>query len=54
MAERGLEAPLDLDAGAAWAIGCGAVEASPQPEHRDLSHLRIVLDPADHPFCPWT
>jgi len=44
----------NLDAGVAWAIECGAVEASPQPENRDLSRLRIMLDPAGHPFCLWT
>jgi hypothetical protein len=44
----------NLEAGVAWAIGCGAVEASPQPADRDLSRLRIMLDPAGHPFCLWT
>ena len=44
----------DLEAGVAWAIDCGAVEASPQPSNRDLSRLRIMLDPAGHPFCLWT
>ncbi|MGI8758768.1 MAG: VOC family protein, partial [Acidimicrobiales bacterium] len=41
----------ELEAGVAWAINCGAVEASPQLTNRDLSHLRIMLDPAGHPFC---
>jgi catechol 2,3-dioxygenase-like lactoylglutathione lyase family enzyme len=44
----------DLEAGVAWAIDCGALEASPQPSDRDLSRLRIMLDPAGHPFCLWT
>jgi catechol 2,3-dioxygenase-like lactoylglutathione lyase family enzyme len=44
----------DLEAGVAWAVDCGAVEASPQPADRDLSRLRIMLDPAGHPFCLWT
>ena len=44
----------DLEAGVTWAIDCGAVEASPQPTNRDLSRLRIMLDPAGHPFCLWT
>ena len=44
----------DLEAGVTWAIDCGAFEASPQPTNRDRSRLRIMLDPAGHPFCLWT
>jgi Glyoxalase-like domain len=44
----------DLERGVAWAITCGAVEASHQPEDRDRTLLRIMLDPAGHPFCLWT
>jgi hypothetical protein len=44
----------DLEAGVAWAIECGAVEASPQPHDRDLTRLRIMLDPSGHPFCVWS
>ncbi|WP_415971630.1 VOC family protein [Rhodococcus sp. 077-4] len=44
---------LDLDAGAdlagsvAYAIECGATEATEQPDPR----WRVLLDPAGHPFC---
>lgn len=43
-------------AGALPAAGVAgrAVEASPQLTDRDLSRLRIMLDPAGHPFCLWT
>lgn len=44
----------DLEAGVAWATDCGAVEATPQPSGRNPSRLRIMLDPAGHPFCLWT
>ena len=44
----------DLERGVAWAIDCGATEASPQPSGRDLTALRVMLDPAGHPFCLWT
>ncbi len=44
----------DLERGVAWAIACGAVEAEHQPEDRDRALLRILLDPAGHPFCLWT
>jgi len=43
----------DLDAGVAWARRCGALESDEQPEGRDLSRLRVMLDPAGHPFCLW-
>jgi hypothetical protein len=43
----------DLPAGVAWAIDCGATEAAAQPDGRDLSRLRVMLDPAGHPFCLW-
>ena len=44
----------DVPAGVAWAIECGATEAAPQPTNRDQSRLRIMLDPAGHPFCLWS
>jgi catechol 2,3-dioxygenase-like lactoylglutathione lyase family enzyme len=37
----------DLDAGVAWAIECGARFADHQPQ----PHVRVMLDPAGHPFC---
>lgn len=44
----------DVAAGVAWAIECGAVEAVSQPEGRDRDRLRVMLDPAGHPFCLWS
>ena len=44
----------DVPSGVAWAIACGATEAEQQPEDRDPSRLRIMLDPAGHPFCLWS
>ena len=44
----------DVPAGVAWAIESGATEAAPQPTNRDQSRLRIMLDPAGHPFCLWS
>lgn len=57
--QPGMQAHLDfwvddLEAGVAWALACGATEASPQPADRDPAKLRIMLDPAGHPFCLWT
>jgi len=44
----------DVTRGVAWAITCGATEAEHQPADRDQSRLRIMLDPAGHPFCLWS
>ncbi|MGI8877799.1 MAG: VOC family protein [Candidatus Limnocylindria bacterium] len=44
----------DVAAGVAWATACGATEAEHQPEDRDHDRLRIMLDPAGHPFCLWS
>ena len=57
--EQGMQMHLDiwvedLAAGVAWAIACGATEADHQPPNRDLARLRIMLDPAGHPFCLWS
>jgi len=57
--QPGMQVHLDIwvaevSAGVAWAIECGAVEASTQPEGRDLARLRVMLDPAGHPFCLWS
>ena len=41
-------------AGGAWAIECGATEAEHQPQDRNHSRLRVMLDPAGHPFCLWS
>ena len=40
--------------GVVWAIECGATEAVHQPENRDRNRLRVMLDPAGHPFCLWS
>ncbi len=37
----------DLDAGVALALELGAVEAEFQPQ----DDVRVMLDPAGHPFC---
>jgi hypothetical protein len=37
----------DLEAAADFAIACGARLA----EHQPRADLRIMLDPAGHPFC---
>jgi catechol 2,3-dioxygenase-like lactoylglutathione lyase family enzyme len=37
----------DLDAAQAWAIDVGATLADYQPQE----HVRVMLDPAGHPFC---
>jgi catechol 2,3-dioxygenase-like lactoylglutathione lyase family enzyme len=44
----------DVAAGVAWAIECGATEAEHQPPTRDPARLRVMLDPAGHPFCLWS
>jgi catechol 2,3-dioxygenase-like lactoylglutathione lyase family enzyme len=40
----------DVDAAVAF-VDCGATTASPQPSDRDPRALRVMLDPAGHPFC---
>ena len=37
----------DLDAAVAWAIAAGATVA----EHQPQANVRVMLDPAGHPFC---
>lgn len=41
----------DLEAAVATAIDAGGTEAPWQPPDRDQSRIRILLDPAGHPFC---
>ena len=41
----------DLDAAVRLVLECGGTEALHQPTDRDRSRLRIMLDPAGHPFC---
>lgn len=40
----------DLDAATAWAEECGARLAEHQPQQT----IRVLLDPAGHPFCLFT
>ncbi|MBV9355221.1 MAG: VOC family protein [Chloroflexi bacterium] len=40
-------AVADLDQGVAWAIAAGAALADYQPQ----ADVRVLLDPAGHPFC---
>ena len=44
----------DLETIVSRAITAGATEASNQPADRDQSRIRIMLDPAGHPFCLFT
>ncbi|HYZ90881.1 MAG TPA: VOC family protein [Actinomycetota bacterium] len=44
----------DVEAAVARAVSLGAREAQQQPSDRDQSKLRVLLDPAGHPFCLWT
>jgi catechol 2,3-dioxygenase-like lactoylglutathione lyase family enzyme len=39
----------DLEASVAYALRCGAVLAEQQPQ----DDVRVLLDPAGHPFCLW-
>jgi catechol 2,3-dioxygenase-like lactoylglutathione lyase family enzyme len=41
----------DLDAAIALVVRAGGREAAPQPADRDSKLLRVMLDPAGHPFC---
>lgn len=44
----------DLEAAVAYAIAAGGRVAPHQPEDRDQDQLRVMLDPAGHPFCLFT
>jgi len=37
----------DLEAATGWALACGATPASVQPQE----DVRVLVDPAGHPFC---
>jgi catechol 2,3-dioxygenase-like lactoylglutathione lyase family enzyme len=41
----------DLDAVIAQSVAAGARVADHQPRDRDPAQLRVMLDPAGHPFC---
>ncbi len=40
----------DLEAAVAWAEACGAQQAGYQPQ----DDVRVMIDPAGHPFCLYT
>ena len=40
-------AVTDVDEAVAWALSAGAMLADHQPQ----DHVRVMLDPAGHPFC---
>lgn len=44
----------DVQAAVTRAVSFGAREAPHQPADRDSSRLRVMLDPAGHPFCLWS
>ena len=44
----------DVQAAVTRAVSFGAREAPKQPADRDPSRLRVMLDPAGHPFCLWS
>jgi predicted nuclease with RNAse H fold len=44
-------AVTDVGEAVAVALAAGATEAAPQPADRDPDRLRVMLDPAGHPFC---
>ena len=44
----------DLDEAVVHAVAAGARVADHQPEDRDQGRLRVMLDPAGHPFCLFT
>ena len=44
----------DVAAAVAHAVANGARQASPQPSDRNPDKLRVMLDPAGHPFCLWS
>lgn len=41
----------DLDAAVKLVIQSGGSEVRSQPSDRDQARIRIMLDPAGHPFC---
>ena len=41
----------DVEAAVARVLALGRREASHQPADRDQTSIRIMLDPAGHPFC---
>lgn len=44
----------DVESAVRRATSFGAREAPWQPPDRDSTRLRVMLDPAGHPFCLWS
>ncbi|MFD7153579.1 VOC family protein [Kribbella sp. NPDC059898] len=44
----------DVQTAVTSALSYGAREARQQPTDRDPNRLRVMLDPAGHPFCLWS
>lgn len=41
----------DLEAAARFVLATGGTETPHQPPDRDQNHIRVMADPAGHPFC---
>ncbi len=41
----------DIEAAVTHAVSVGGTVAEPQPDGRAPDQLRVILDPAGHPFC---
>lgn len=44
----------DLEAAVAYVVAAGGKVAAHQPKDREHDKLRVMLDPAGHPFCLFT
>lgn len=44
----------DVDTAVEMVVSLGGQQAEPQPPDRDRRTLRVMLDPAGHPFCLWS
>ena len=44
----------DVAAAVESVVALGGQQAEPQPPDRDPRTLRVMLDPAGHPFCLWS
>jgi catechol 2,3-dioxygenase-like lactoylglutathione lyase family enzyme len=44
----------DVEAAVTHAVAAGGTVAPHQPANRDPAKLRVMLDPAGHPFCLWS
>jgi predicted enzyme related to lactoylglutathione lyase len=44
----------DLEAAVEQVLRCGGGQVPHQPHDRDQARIRVMLDPAGHPFCLFT